>query len=298
MKLKTTWLADSFDWIGDSIEKFGPSAFKFLAAILPYATPIPVAWLTAHSSATFLKFTSGVAFIFVFALEGIGLWFTALLVDAFVDWIRSRNSRTFAIVLLFGAAVSAYIFILVNLNVTLESASGNDNPALSKVITLLCFLPLITGIGNGYYKLKLEYAKKSQEEKAYERSQQEIVRSENRADRMKRYEIKHGANGKSERMVTNEQNVRTVRTRTNKSTNERSGRTNGELRTFVINILDEHLRTNEQIPGVSAIARTIAKTVNEHNNVRNPDGTIPDSGFERYKGYVSEVRSAWIAEHS
>jgi hypothetical protein len=58
---------------------------------------------------------------------------------------------------MFLCAVGAYIYLLVNLNVTLESASGNSNPVLSKVITLMCILPLITGIGNGYYKLKLDY---------------------------------------------------------------------------------------------------------------------------------------------
>lgn len=155
--MRANILASFFDYLGDALERFNPSAFRFLAAALPYLTPVPVAWLTAHSSSEFLHFTPTVSFIFVFALEGIGLWFTTLLVDAVVDWVRSRNWKSFVPVVLFVLTVSSYVYLLVNLNVTLESASGNVNPALSKVITLLCFLPLITGIGNGYYKLKLDY---------------------------------------------------------------------------------------------------------------------------------------------
>lgn len=155
--MRTNWLARLFDWLGETFERFNPSAFRFLAAVLPYLTPIPVAQYTATNSSEFLNFTPEVAFIFVFALEGIGLWFTTMLVDSIVDWIRSKNWKSFTPVLMFALTVGAYVYILVNLNVTLENATGNMNPALSRVITLMCFLPLITGIGNGYYKLKLEY---------------------------------------------------------------------------------------------------------------------------------------------
>lgn len=158
----SNWLANIFDFFGDALEKFNPSAFRFLAASLPYLTPIPVAWLTAHSASTFLEFPPTVAFIFVFALEGLGLWFTTLLVDAVVDWVRIKNWQSFFPVVLFVIAVGAYIYLLVNLNVTLEQATGNVNPARSTVITLMCFLPLITGIGNGYYKLKVERKTESQ----------------------------------------------------------------------------------------------------------------------------------------
>jgi hypothetical protein len=172
------WLARIFDWLGDALERFNPSAFRFLAAVLPYLTPVPVAWLTAHSSSTFLKFTPTVSFIFVFALEGIGLWFTTMFVDSIVDWVRSKNWKSFVPVLMFAGTVSAYVFILVDLNVTLERAIGNPNPALSRVITLLCFLPLITGVGNGYYKLKLEH--KTESQKTRERQEEERHESQRR----------------------------------------------------------------------------------------------------------------------
>lgn len=291
-------LARIFDWLGEALEKFNPSAYRFLAALLPYLTPIPVAWLTANSSATFLHFDPGVAFIFVFSLEGIGLWFTSLLVDSIVDFIRSRNWKTIGIVVLFGFAVTAYVYILVNLNVTLEQANttnGIYNPALSKVITLLCFLPLITGIGNGYYKLQVERKTTNERNLEYERSQAEKIRQENRSDRMERYKLKHTNDS---RTVTNEQSTTNVRrTKRTNSANERTQRTNGELRTFVLQLLDEYERTNRSVAGVSELARTVARTVNEHNGVRNPDGSPSEQGYERYKGYISDVRKVWLEGH-
>jgi hypothetical protein len=185
-------LSAIFDYLGDALERFNPSAFRFLAAVLPYLTPIPVAWLTAHSSATFLDFTPQVSFIFVFALEGIGLWFTTMLVDAVVDFVRSKNFKSIFPVFLLGGTVIAYVYILVVLNVTLEEASGNTSPALSKVITLLCFLPLITGVGNGYYKLKLDYKTQTDIDRQRQDEKERQIRQESREERLERLRIKAG----------------------------------------------------------------------------------------------------------
>lgn len=190
--MKNNWLGSVFDFFGDALERFNPSAFRFLAAALPYLTPIPVAWLTAHSSAQFLDFTTQVSFVFVFALEGIGLWFTTMLVDAVVDWVRSKNWKSAFPALMLGATVAIYVLILVDLNVTLEKATGNVNPALSRVITLLCFLPLITGVGNGYYKLKLEHKTQTEISKLHQEELETRIRQENREERLERLRIKSG----------------------------------------------------------------------------------------------------------
>ena len=191
---KTSWLANAFIWLGESFEKFNPAAFRFLAAILPYATPFPVAWLTMHSAESFLNFTPIVAFIFVFVLEGMGLWFTSLFVDSIIDFIRSRNMKTSILVLLFGLVVTGYVYLLVSLNVTLKASSGEANAELEKVITLLCFLPLLTGVGNGYYKWKLEENSKlvHREEKA--EAKEEAIRHENNDLRLKKAMLKAGFN--------------------------------------------------------------------------------------------------------
>jgi hypothetical protein len=197
-------LSAIFDYLGDALERFNPSAFRFLAAVLPYLTPVPVAWLTAHSSATFLDFTPQVSFIFVFALEGIGLWFTTMLVDAVVDFVRSKNFKSIFPVFLLGGTVIAYVYILVVLNVTLEEASGNTSPALSKVITLLCFLPLITGVGNGYYKLKLDYKTQTDIDRQRQDEKERQIRQENREERLEKLRIRAGKNVESFQKVSND----------------------------------------------------------------------------------------------
>lgn len=192
-KSTSNFLATAFDWLGEAFEKFNPSAFRFLAAALPYLTPFPIAWLTSHSSEQYLHFTPTIAFIFVFSLEGIGLWFTSLLVDAVVDVIRSKNQKAVLIVIVLGLAVTAYIYILVSLNVTLESVNGIIDPTYAKVVTILCFLPLITGIGNGYYKLQLKTNTIADESIIYERNKEEIIRKEKLDLSLAKYKIKHGA---------------------------------------------------------------------------------------------------------
>lgn len=193
--MKTTWLANIAKWIAVSFEELSPALFKLLAAILPYTTPFPVAWLTAANAEQFLDFSPTPAFLFVFSLEGIGLWFTSLFVDSVIDWIRSRNLKTFGLVIMFAAVVAAYVFILVNLNVTLDAQNNpNSSSSLSTVITLLCFLPMLTGVGNGYYKWKIEQKSTSIENRDYERNKEERVRQEKRQDSLKRKMIKQGMN--------------------------------------------------------------------------------------------------------
>ena len=191
---KTEWLADFFENLGKMFEKFNPAAFRFLAAVLPYSTPFPVAWLTMRSAEAFLGFTPGVAFTFVFGLEGMGLWFTSLFVDSIIDVIRSRNTKTIVLVGLFGLVVVAYVSLLVNLNVTLKATTGESNPALERVITLLCFLPLLTGVGNGYYKWKLEQNDKEVKREELATSTANQIRQEKREDRLKAKMIDKGMN--------------------------------------------------------------------------------------------------------
>jgi hypothetical protein len=135
-----------------------------------------------------------VAFTFVFGLEGMGLWFTSLFVDSIIDVIRSRNSKTIALVVLFGVVVAAYVFLLVNLNVTLKISTGEVNPALEQVITLLCFLPLLTGVGNGYYKWKLEQDAKIEEKEAQTIQREDEIRKEQNDLKLKKAMVKGGMN--------------------------------------------------------------------------------------------------------
>jgi hypothetical protein len=193
--MKTTnFLANIFNWLGEVFEVFNPAAFRFLAATLPYITPVPVAALTQSSATQFLGFSPTVSMLFVFGLEGIGLWFTTMLVDAVVEAIRSKNKGGWLVVGLFVFTVGAYITILVDLNVTLEESIGSRSATFGHVVTLLCFLPLITGIGNGYYKLTLKRNTEIEAARQKEAETAEKIRQENNDLKLKKAALKAGFN--------------------------------------------------------------------------------------------------------
>lgn len=262
------WLANIFDFLGDALERFNPSAFRFLAASLPYLTPVPVAWLTAHSAARFLNFDPTVAFIFVFSLEGIGLWFTSLLVDSIVDWVRSKNWKALVPVILFACTVASYVYLLVNLNVTLEQASGSSNPILSKVITLMCFLPLITGVGNGYYKLKLDY--KTDLEKSQQRQEElELLKMrENNSLELKKFRIKYGSSksrsGTSR--TTSESNTKVPKDNGNSSGSIGRPSIHEEK---VFSYLEENYAKRGVVPTFTEVAQTLGLPDSTASRLRN-----------------------------
>ena len=269
--MNKNFLSDIFDWIGDALERFNPSAFKFLSALLPYLTPLPVAWLTAHSSSEFLNFTPTVSFIFVFALEGIGLWFTSLLVDAIVDWVRSRNWKTFVPVLMFGGAVAAYVYILVSLNVTLEQAVGNQTLQLSRVITLLCFLPLLTGIGNGYYKLKLDYRTQSELSKLHQEDVEFRKLELQKDERLQKFRIKYGTSESGS--TTSETTSRSVMKvpkhfRKTSGSSSRTGRPSiHEARVF--SYMEKMISETGNAPTFSEVARDLNLPQSTASRLRN-----------------------------
>ena len=269
--MNKNFLSDIFDWIGDALERFNPSAFKFLSALLPYLTPLPVAWLTAHSSSEFLNFTPTVSFIFVFALEGIGLWFTSLLVDAIVDWVRSRNWKTFVPVLMFGGAVAAYVYILVSLNVTLEQAVGNQTLQLSRVITLLCFLPLLTGIGNGYYKLKLDYRTQSELSKLHQEDVEFRKLELQKDERLQKFRIKYGTSESGS--TTSETTSRSVMKvpkhfRKTSGSSSRTGRPSiPEARVF--SYMEKMISETGNAPTFSEVARDLNLPQSTASRLRN-----------------------------
>jgi hypothetical protein len=265
----TNKLADMFNWLGEVFEKFNPAAFRFLAAVLPYMTPIPVAWLTSHSASKFLGFTSNVSWVFVLCLEGIGLWFTSLLVDAVVEWIKTKNRKSFWMVLLFGLAVGAYVTILVNLNVTIENAVNQNVPAYSRVITLLCFLPLITGIGDGYYKLRLEQQTKEQTANEINRQQQDKIRQEGNDLKLKKAALKHGFNPFAPQpTVTLNQDVPQVK--------EERERRASDYKEKIWKLLDEQYDKGRVLKVVE---------ITEHFH-------LP---YDKAKGFVSTQRTLWAS---
>jgi hypothetical protein len=139
------------------VVKFFEGIAKFLYAllptILPYSTPLPIAMITASSAETFFGMTPFIAGVFVFSLEGLGVWSTTTFIDKFVEWIRSRNPKVAWMSAIMALVVVAYIAVLILLNVVLK---GNNSTAYRWAVTLVCFLPFIAGILNGFRKVDLQ----------------------------------------------------------------------------------------------------------------------------------------------
>lgn len=176
-------LAGFFDVVRETFEHASPSLFALMATLLPYLTPLPIAVLTAGSAETFLGFDGWIAGIFVFVLEGLGLLVTTFLVDNVVDLIRSRNPKTILTTVVLGIALAVYVVILVNLNVRLKAATGNISSEYANVVTLMCFLPMLSGVINGFYKLKLEHKTETQRISDMERQREDErwrIREENK----------------------------------------------------------------------------------------------------------------------
>lgn len=269
MENKANFLANIFNWLGDVFERFNPSAFRFLAATLPYATPLPVAALTSTSASKFLSLTPQMSGVLVYGLEGIGLWFTSMFVDSVVDFVRSRNAKTGLVVVMFAVAIAVYITILVNLNVTLEAANGRNDPSMSRVITLLCFLPLVTGIGNGYYKVKLEYKTADEENVRIERDRQERIRLEKRADQMARWKLKRGIQ---------EQPPQVVYEQTSPEVKERN-RTASAYKEKIIAFISVAYSETGRVPRVVEITKKFKLD------------------YDHAKGFVSTERKKWMARN-
>jgi hypothetical protein len=190
----TNFLANIFDWFGEVFERLSPAMFRMLSTVLPYITPLPVAWLTAHSATEFLGFPPAISVVFVVMLEGLGLWATTELVDAFVEAVRSPNWKSWGVVAFLVMVVGAYVSLLINLNVTLEKATGNNNPVYSYILTLICFLPMIAGSLNGYRKVKLERKTEMQIAKENQDARDAQIRQENMDFKLKKAALKAGHN--------------------------------------------------------------------------------------------------------
>jgi hypothetical protein len=200
----TNILAVLFDWIGEVFERLSPAMFRMLSTVLPYLTPLPVAWLTAKHAAQFLNFTKEISIVFVVMLEGIGLWATTELVDAFVEAVRSRNWKSWGVVGFLTAVVVAYITLLISLNVTLQKAVGDASPTMSYVLTLICFLPFIAGSLNGYRKVKLETKTQMQVAKEHQEEVEAKIRQESNDLKLKKAAIKAGFNPFAAPVVLNQ----------------------------------------------------------------------------------------------
>ena len=186
-----------FDGLTDILRSAQPSIFAFVETTLPYTTPAPIALISAASAGAFFNLTGVGAFFFVYSLEGIGLLSTTKLVESIIDFIRSKNAKTAIMIVVLLVLVGVYITILVSLNVNIHTEFTNPN--FAKVLTLICYLPLIAGVLNGLNLAKLDFTNstaKAKQEELESRLRQETLEErrlqEEQAERNRRWDIRHG----------------------------------------------------------------------------------------------------------
>lgn len=206
MEKKNNFLVRFLDYVRDLFEHMSPSLFALMATMLPYLSPLPIAIFTSANATRYLEFDPVVSGIFVFVLEALGLWVTSVLVDSVIEFIRSRNSKTGVMILIFGAVTGVYITILINLNVSLETSDPTKviSPAYTRVITLISIIPLLTGFMNGWHKAKLENEKRDALANEEKKIQDEKLRLENKADADLRAEAEHKRLMEKERLASEE----------------------------------------------------------------------------------------------
>lgn len=186
------WLVDTlaktlvsfFDGIKNAVDHANPSLFGLVATLLPFALPLPVAFMTAHSAMKFFHWDGWAANVLGFGLEGLGLLVWVSLVDSIVrsDKEKVENYNGF----LWGVAIT-YEALLIVINVVLAM---NDGVTLVYALALLliCLLPALSAAMYGLHKREVMAHLEREHREALEQKERE--RQERRADRKEAQELK------------------------------------------------------------------------------------------------------------
>lgn len=254
------------------VVKFFEGVAKFLYAllptILPYSTPLPIAMITASSAETFFGMTPLVAGVFVFSLEGLGVWSTTTFIDKFVDWIRSRNSKVAWMSFIMALVVAAYLTILVLLNVVLK---GDNSTAYKAAVTLVCFLPFIAGILNGFRKVELQDKDMRVLQHTEQLTKEERKRLDRKEARREKLLIQHGFDPREVAQAQAE--------RPQAQPKEKHA---GDYKDFVMELLDQ---TNGQVE-----LTEITKQVNKVKRVQLVHGDVKSTWLK--------FKKEWTRAHS
>lgn len=192
-------LVSLFDGVKEAVDHANPSLFGLVATLLPFALPLPVAFMTAHSAQTFFGWDRWAANVLGFGLEGLGLLVWVKLVDAIIARVQSNNEKIADFVsFLWGVAI-AYEALLIFINVILSWSEG-ANLIRGIVLLLVCLLPALSAAMYGLHRK--ETMRMLELEKQDARAQKEKERQEKRADRKEAAELKlkFAADTKSEKL--------------------------------------------------------------------------------------------------
>lgn len=169
-----------FDGIKNAVEHANPSLFSLVATLLPFALPLPVAFMTANSAQHFFGWELWSANTLGFGLEGLGLLAWVKLVDAVIDHVRSNNEKVSNIVFMYAVVALVYEIILLFINVILAQQEGADWRYIV-VLACVCLLPALSAMVYGHQRQQIEI--KLEQERQEKRSEAEKQRQERRQDR-------------------------------------------------------------------------------------------------------------------
>ncbi len=183
------------DGLNDAVEHSSSPLFGVVATFLPFALPVPVAFMTAHSAETFFGWDAWQAVTLGIGLEGLGLLVWVWLVESIIsDDPALHAAQTFL-----SCIAAAYEVTLIVLNVVLALNDG-AGIVFGIGLLLICLLPAMSAAMYGFQKrqTRLSIAAKEAERKA----EAERLRQERRQDRKEAAELKlkYAADTKQERL--------------------------------------------------------------------------------------------------
>lgn len=180
-------LVSLFDGIRNAVEHATPSLFGLVATALPYALPLPVAFMTAHSAEVFFGWDSWAAWTLGLGLEGLGLLVWVRLAEAVLYSVNNNSEGVENLVTYLAIVAISYEALLVFINVILafnEGASG----MYALTLFLICLLPALSAVMYGIHKR--ETMRKLEVMRQEEKAEAERIRQEQRQDRKEAREMK------------------------------------------------------------------------------------------------------------
>jgi hypothetical protein len=190
-------LVSLFDGLKHAVDHSNPSLFALIATLLPFALPLPVAFMTSHSALTFFHWDPWAANVLGFGLEGLGLLVWVKLVDSYIASLSNAKIENF-VGFLVGVAI-VYEALLVLINVVLALRDGAD-AMYALVLFLVCLLPALSAATYGMHRR--ETINQLERERQAREAQKEKERQERRQDRKEAQALKmrYAADGKQEEL--------------------------------------------------------------------------------------------------
>lgn len=171
-------MVDLFDGIKNAIDHANPSLFALIATLLPFALPLPVAFMTAHSAKVFFGWDTWAANVLGFGLEGLGLLAWVKLVDAVLE--KKPNEKITPAIWMYGGVSLVYEVLLIFINAVFAWQEG---AAWDFVIVLVCvcILPALSAMLYGHQRRTVESLLERERQEAKEAAERQ--RQERRQDR-------------------------------------------------------------------------------------------------------------------